>query len=233
MRLSPGASGRWPRRVARLIHSSRKDSAVGTVRRYERADNTAMELQVLSALSYRLTVPTALSFLEEFIRRASLLGYLPEGPAAETVRTEAQQILLRVLRDVTWLENMPSALAAVPGFLHIVSRGRPPIFFRLFGKCELQTWSACSMLGLQVLSALSYRLTVPTALSFLEEFIRCASLLDYLPEGPAAETVRTEAQQILLRVLRDVTWLENMPSALTGLPAYRLPGPPPQPFWKV
>ena len=57
-------------------------------------------------------IPAALSFLGEFIRRASLLGYLSEGPVAETVRTEAQQILLRLLRDVTWLEYIPSALAA-------------------------------------------------------------------------------------------------------------------------
>ncbi|CAN0463101.1 unnamed protein product, partial [Ascophyllum nodosum] len=46
-----------------------------------RKDIVAMELRVLAALSYRVTVPTALTFLEEFIRRASLLGVLPEGPA--------------------------------------------------------------------------------------------------------------------------------------------------------
>ena len=71
-----------------------------------------------------------------FIRRASLLGYLPEGPAAETVRIEAQQIFLRVLRDVTWLEHMPSALAAAAALYWascISTPGvGPPSSFRLF-----------------------------------------------------------------------------------------------------
>lgn len=71
-----------------------------------------MELRVASALGFRLTVPTALSFLGVFLRRADALGYLARGAGSERVREEAQQILLCVLRDACSLEHPPSALAA-------------------------------------------------------------------------------------------------------------------------
>lgn len=77
-----------------------------------RKEVAAMELKVASALGFRLTVPTALSFLGVFLRRACLLGYLLDGPMSERVRDEAQQILSCVLRDSCSLEHPPSALAA-------------------------------------------------------------------------------------------------------------------------
>lgn len=62
---------------------------------------------------FRLTVPSAISFLGVFLRRAGALGYLrADGPSSERVREEAQQILLCVLRDACSLEHPPSALAA-------------------------------------------------------------------------------------------------------------------------
>ena len=58
-------------------------------------------------------MPSAISFLGVFLRRAGALGYLPAGgPGAERVRQEGQQILLCVLRDACSLEHPPSALAA-------------------------------------------------------------------------------------------------------------------------
>lgn len=77
-----------------------------------RKEVAAMELRVASALGFRLTVPTALSFLGVFLRRAGALGYLPEGHVSERVREEAQQILQCVLRDASSLEHPPSAIAA-------------------------------------------------------------------------------------------------------------------------
>ncbi|CAM9852828.1 unnamed protein product, partial [Hapterophycus canaliculatus] len=80
-----------------------------------------METQVASALGFRLTVPTPLSFLGVFLRRAETLGYLLQqqqaagggaGSAAERVREEAQQILLCMLREACSLEHSPSSLAA-------------------------------------------------------------------------------------------------------------------------
>lgn len=65
------------------------------------------------ASRFRLTVPSAISFLGVFLRRAGTLGYLrADGPSSERVREEAQQILLCVLRDASSLEHPPSALAA-------------------------------------------------------------------------------------------------------------------------
>lgn len=62
---------------------------------------------------FRLTVPSAVSFLGVFLRRAGALGYLrADCPSFERVREEAQQILLCVLRDASSLEHPPSALAA-------------------------------------------------------------------------------------------------------------------------
>lgn len=80
--------------------------------RAARKELAAMELRVASALGFRLTVPTALSFLGVFMRRADALGYLASGAGSERVREEAQQILLCVLRDACSLEHPPSALAA-------------------------------------------------------------------------------------------------------------------------
>ncbi|CAM9546808.1 unnamed protein product [Laminaria digitata] len=80
--------------------------------RAARKELAAMELRVASALGFRLTVPTALSFLGVFMRRADALGYLARGAGSERVREEAQQILLCVLRDACSLEHPPSALAA-------------------------------------------------------------------------------------------------------------------------
>lgn len=77
-----------------------------------RREVAAMEMRVASALGFRLTVPTALSFLGVFLRRAEGLGYLPARAATETVRTEATTILLCVLRDASSLDHLPSALAA-------------------------------------------------------------------------------------------------------------------------
>ncbi|CAN0536030.1 unnamed protein product, partial [Ectocarpus sp. 8 AP-2014] len=72
-----------------------------------------MEMQVASALGFRLTVPTSLSFLGVFLRRAEGLGYvLADGPGRERVRREAEQILLCMLRESCSLEHPPSALAA-------------------------------------------------------------------------------------------------------------------------
>ena len=59
-----------------------------------------------------MQVPTVISFLGVFIRRACLLGYLPEGQAKEVVRMEAERILLDVLRESCSLSHLPSALAA-------------------------------------------------------------------------------------------------------------------------
>lgn len=78
----------------------------------ERKELVAMEMRVASALSFRLTVPTALSFLGVFLRRAVGLGYLARGQVAERVGQEARQILLCVLRDASCLEHPPSAVAA-------------------------------------------------------------------------------------------------------------------------
>lgn len=68
---------------------------------------------LLPPFRFRLTVPSAISFLGVFLRRAGALGYLrTDGPSSERVREEAQQILLCVLRDASSLEHPPSALAA-------------------------------------------------------------------------------------------------------------------------
>lgn len=80
--------------------------------RAARKEVAATEMRVAMALGFRLTVPTAASFLGIFLRRAAALGYLPAGPAAERVRNEAQQILLRMVRDACFLEHLPSAVAA-------------------------------------------------------------------------------------------------------------------------
>lgn len=78
-----------------------------------RKELAAMEMRVASALTFRLTVPTALTFLGVYLRRAGALGYLQAGaPSSERVREEAQQILLCVMRDASSLEHPPSALAA-------------------------------------------------------------------------------------------------------------------------
>ncbi|CAM9584184.1 unnamed protein product [Scytosiphon promiscuus] len=85
-----------------------------------RKELVAMETQVASTLGFRLTVPTALSFLGIFLRRADALGYLQQqqaaggggGGDAERVREEAQQILLCMLREACSLEHYPSSLAA-------------------------------------------------------------------------------------------------------------------------
>lgn len=78
-----------------------------------RKELAAMEMRVASALGFRLTVPTALSFLGVFVKRAVSLGYLSQaGQVAERVGREAQKILLSVLRDASSLEHPPSALAA-------------------------------------------------------------------------------------------------------------------------
>jgi len=61
-------------------------------------------------------VPSAISFLGVFLRRAGALGYLPveggPGSSSERIRHEAHQILLCVVRDASSLEHPPSALAA-------------------------------------------------------------------------------------------------------------------------
>ncbi|CAN0082738.1 unnamed protein product [Ectocarpus fasciculatus] len=81
--------------------------------RAARKELAATEMRVASALGFRLTVPTALSFLGVFLRRAEELGYvLAGGPGRERVRREAQQILLCMLRESCSLEHPPSALAA-------------------------------------------------------------------------------------------------------------------------
>ncbi|CAM9721427.1 unnamed protein product [Ectocarpus sp. 8 AP-2014] len=81
--------------------------------RAARKELAATEMQVASALGFRLTVPTSLSFLGVFLRRAEGLGYvLADGPGRERVRREAEQILLCMLRESCSLEHPPSALAA-------------------------------------------------------------------------------------------------------------------------
>ncbi|CAN0052966.1 unnamed protein product [Ectocarpus sp. 13 AM-2016] len=81
--------------------------------RAARKELAATEMQVASALGFRLTVPTSMSFLGVFLRRAEGLGYvLADGPGRERVRREAEQILLCMLRESCSLEHPPSALAA-------------------------------------------------------------------------------------------------------------------------
>ncbi|CAM9840472.1 unnamed protein product, partial [Choristocarpus tenellus] len=70
-----------------------------------------MELRVAMTLGFRLTVPTSLSFLGVYLRRASALGFL-RGTMALQVENAATQILKRVLRDASSLSHTPSATAA-------------------------------------------------------------------------------------------------------------------------
>lgn len=77
-----------------------------------RRELVAMEMRVASALKFRMTAPTALSFLGVFLRRAQGLGCLPSLAAVEGVREQATRMMLGVLRDASSLEHPPSALAA-------------------------------------------------------------------------------------------------------------------------
>ncbi|CAM9328508.1 unnamed protein product [Discosporangium mesarthrocarpum] len=76
-----------------------------------RRELEAMELRVCIALDFRLTVPTTLSFLGVFLRRAGTLGFL-RGATATRVEAAATQLLRRMLRDASSLTHPPSALAA-------------------------------------------------------------------------------------------------------------------------
>ncbi|CAM9743702.1 unnamed protein product [Sphacelaria rigidula] len=118
-----GGAGDWSATIAMGINSNlvsgdaRDGSGVGGKGDVDvaaaRKELAAMEMRVASALGFRLTVPTALSFLGVFVKRAVVLGYLSQaGQVAERVGREAQKILLSVLRDASSLEHPPSALAA-------------------------------------------------------------------------------------------------------------------------
>lgn len=117
--------------------------------RVARKEVAAMELRVASALGFRLTVPTAMSFLGMYLRRAGALGYLPEGALSESVREEAQQILLCVLRDGSSLEHQPSMLAAAALYWAscVTAAGTaPPSSFAFFAVTGYQLDRLCRCL---------------------------------------------------------------------------------------